>query len=321
MPAVRVTCAGLLLLATACSSGDGADPTPRPEPSSPTTELDTSGIALAGVSGRTTTTLVNTGTASITGSVVGPDGLIVGATVRVERLVAGREIRSDLVTGPDGRFLLENIPGGGYRVRAFLAPTLAQVVPDVRFLTDGEAHTFDLEVENMSGVAVQASVAPDPPLLRRPVNLVASVVNRRVDADGIVRSTPVVGLTVELVGLGRWVLRDDANQPSDDDTDTDPPSPFDPTTTTTTTEVAPPTPVARTGAGGQVRYELRCEVQGAPGLALSLPVTRRSGSGESATTQTTTETIELDLPQCVDPGTLTTTSTSTTISRSSTTAP
>lgn len=315
----RVAGAVLLLVGAACTNSDSAAPKPRPEPSTPTTELDTSGIALARVSGQTTTTIQERGTASIAGSVTGPDGLIVGATVRIERLVAGREIRTDVVTGPDGRYLVENIPGGRYRVRAFLAPSLAQVVPDVDFLPDGKAHTFDLKVERMSGVAVQADVAPEPPLLRRSVNLVASVVNRTVDADGIVRSTPVVGLDVELVGLGRWVLRDDAREPPRDDPDAGPSSPFAPTTTTT--QGAPPSAIAVTGAGGRVRYELRCEVVGASGLGLQVPVTRRSGSGDSATTQTTTETIKLDLPACVDPATLTTTSTSTTVARSSATKP
>jgi len=306
----------VLVVAAACTSDDGATPKPRPEPATPTTELDTSGIALAGVSGRTTTTFVEHGTASITGSVTGPDGLVAGATVRIHRLVAGREIGIDVVTGEDGRFLLENLPGGRYRVRAFLAPSLAQVVADVRFLADEEAHTFDLEVERLSGVFVQADVAPEPPLLRRPVNLVASVANRTVGADGVVRATPVVGLTVELVGLGRWVLRDDAS-----DADDDPDAPSSPFESTTTTEGAPPSPMARTGAGGQVRYELRCETTGQSGLGLSVPVTRRSGSGESATTETTTEIIRLDLPDCVDPSTLTTTSTSSTVPRTSTTKP
>lgn len=309
----------LLLAATACSSGDSADPKPRPEPATPTTELDTSGIALAGVSGQTSTTFVDRGTASITGTVAGPDGLIVGATVRIERLVAGREIRTDLTTGDDGRFLLENIPGGRYRVRAFLPPSLAQVVPEVSFLTDEEQHAFDLVLERFSGVFVQADVAPEPPLLRQPVNLVASVANRTVDANGVVRATPVVGLTVELVGLGRWVLRDDDD--GEDDPDADPSSPFE--STTSTTQRVSSSPVARTGAGGQVRYELRCEAAGQSGLGLRVPVTRRSGSGETATTETTTEIIRLDLPDCVDPSTLTTTSTSTssTVPGTSTTTP
>ncbi len=301
-----------ILVAGACISDEQTSPRPRPDSVPSTTELDTSGVELAGVPGQTTTTFIETGATVIAGSVTGPKGLVVGATVRVERLVAGREIRTDLVTGDDGAFRLEGLPGGRYRVRAFLAPSLVQVVPDVRFLSDDEEHTFDLVVEHLAGVAVQAGAAPDPPLLGRPVNIVVAVVNRTVDGEGIVRSSPVVGLTVELVGLGRWVLREAAREAPEDDPDDDETtsstSPFE--TTTSTTQSAPPSAFARTGSTGRVRYELRCEVQGSPGLALSVPVTRTSGPDDTTPPETTTQRVPLDLPACVDPTTLTTTSTS-----------
>jgi hypothetical protein len=301
--------AGALALVAACTGGGGGRPGPAPDAGASTTVIDRSGIVLAGVPGQTTSTIVERGTASITGTVRGPSGAVAGATVRIERLVAGREVRSDVASGADGTFALGEIPGGRYRVRAFLPPTLAQVVPEVRFLADGEAHRFDLVLEEQSGLVVRADVAPEPPLLGRDVNLVASVATRVVDGDGIVRSTPVAGLQVELTGLGRWVLRDDA-APSDTTTSTTSSSvPLESTTTTTSEPRAAPSAVARTDGAGQVHYELRCESPGAAGLSLRVPVTVRPTAGTTGPPRAGTQTIVLDIPACVDPATTTTTTT------------
>jgi hypothetical protein len=305
----RVTLMAVALLGAACSDdGDDAQPAPTTEPTSSTTAIDRSGIALASVPGETTSsTLTERGTARLTGSVQGPDGLVVGATVRIERLVAGREVRTDLLSGPDGRFVLDGVPGGRYRVRAFLAPTLAQVEPDVRFLEDGAEHDFALVVEQQSGLVVRADVAPEPPVVGRAVNLLAVVSTRTVGTDGIVRSSPVVGATVELAGLGRWTLRDDSASSS---------STTDPFESTTSTFREPPSPFARTDVSGRVRYELRCDDLGDSGLYLRIPVraaapTSPSTDGTVSTVTTTQEvtvqSVDLDLPDCVDPTTLTTT--------------
>ncbi|MEO7430146.1 MAG: carboxypeptidase-like regulatory domain-containing protein [Acidimicrobiales bacterium] len=319
---------GALALTAACSNDHQSRPRPTPDPRSTTTVVDRSGIALAGVPGQTTTTILEHGTATLTGSVRGPGGLVVGATVRIERLVAGRVVRSDVLTGPDGRFLLGGVPGGGYRVRAFLAPSLAQVKPEIRFLDDGKEHSFDLAVEKQSGLVVRADVAPEPPLLGKAVNLVASVAERSVSADGIVRSTPVVGVTVELAGLGRWVLREDTSSTdggSASSTSTSVGVRSSTTTSTTVRTGTAPSAMARTDGSGQVRYELRCHTAGAPGLVLRVPVTvmpAPDATGATGPPSTITESVELDLPDCIDPATTTTTTSPTTsTSASSTTRP
>jgi hypothetical protein len=296
----------LAILAGACTDDDDATPTPTTQDTSSTTLVDRSGISLAGVPGSTTTTVVERGTATLTGSVQGPAGVVVGATVRIERLVGAREVRTDLLTGPDGRFTLAGMPGGRYRVRAFLAPTLAQLEPDVQFLPDGTQHDFQLVMSAQGGVVVRADVAPEPPLLGHAVNLVAAVSMTSVDADGVVRFNPVVGASVELGGLGRWVLRDDTAS----------------TATTfgssTTTYRPPPSPTASTDSSGRVRYELQCNDLGDSGLYLRVPVRSAAPPVTDPTGATpptfpaptvSVQAFDLEIPACVDPSALTTTTT------------
>lgn len=318
---IRRTLASVVVaaLAAACTGDDDAGPAPTTDPTVPTTVVDRSGIALAGVRGTTTSTIREVGRTTISGRVQGPSGLVPGATVRIERLVAGREVRTDVLTGPDGRFTVGSLPGGRYRVRAFLAPSLAQTKPEVRFLADGKEHDFDLTVEQHGGLIVRADVAPEPPVLDGPVNLVALVATRSVGTDGVVRATPVVGASVELVGLGRWQLRSDGGSSSDDEDDSTSTS-FTFATTSTTSQ-SRPSPTARTDSSGRVRFELRCESTGDPGLALRVPVTVASPpdpSGAPTPPQVTSQSVSLDLPSCVDPAASTTTTTSGEQSSSST---
>jgi hypothetical protein len=172
-----------------------------PSTSSP---ADLTGVQLAGVDGTTTSAPVRaTGTAHLNGLVNGPQGPVPGAVVHVEHLVDGAA-PIDVAAGPDGRWDLPGIAGGRYRVRAFLAPSLAQTEPDIFFLNDGDQREENLTVSQFSGLTVLASVAPDPPLLKQPLTLAARVVARSVDADGIVQSAPVVNAAVTITGLSGW---------------------------------------------------------------------------------------------------------------------
>lgn len=293
------------LLAGACSGGGGEeDVAPRPPEEPVTSVIDYSGVALKDVPGSTTTTIREVGTASIVGSVTGPSGLVPGATVHIERLTGTKDVRgADVATGPDGRFELRNIPGGRYRVRAFLAPALALVTPDIRFLKDGEETIYDLKVEDQRKIVVRAAVAPAVPYLGDDVNLAVVVATRSVDPDGIVRSTPIPNLQVELDGLGAYTLRSQ-----------EPPSGgvLLPRGSTTTTFLPPPSTVGLTDGVGEVRYAMRCAASGAPGLELLVAVTVSAtpveGQPPPVPTQRT-EHLALNVPACIDPATLTTTST------------
>jgi hypothetical protein len=280
------------VLVGACSDDDEAGRGPS-RPSDPTTSLvDYSGVALHGVPGATTTTLDEKGTASILGTVTGPAGAVAGATVRIERLVGGQERRTDVLSGADGRFELRGVPGGRYRVRAFLAPALA-APPDLRFLADGQEHTFDLALTDQRGVVARAAVAPDPPYLGEDLNLAVVVATRSVDPDGVVRSVPVAGVRVELDGLGAWVLTEDAAR-----------GPLQPRAPTTSEAPSFPSTTGFTDAAGQVRYELTCVQPGAPGLSLLVAVTVTPPAVEGQpppVPEQRTERLDLKVPDCIDP--------------------
>jgi hypothetical protein len=289
---------GLGLLATvACTGDDGSTrhATPRPVERAP--DIDYSSTHLAAVNGTTTTTGVpETGTASIVGTVTGPGGPVPGATVHVEHLVGSSTVPHDVLTGPDGRYAIPGIPGGRYRVRAFLAPALATKGAEARFLEDGKEAVFDLALEDQRKVVARAAVAPQAPVLGDAVNLSVVVATQQVDVDGIVRSTPVPGLRVELDGLGAWTLRRDSGLQS----------PFGPRSTTTTT--VPLSAVSFTDGSGVARYELRCNAPGDPGLGVLVTVTVTPAAVEGQPPPTPTQQVQrldLDVPACVDPTTAT----------------
>lgn len=315
-----------LVVVAACTDDGGDQPAPTKRPTTPSSVVDRSGIALAGVPGETTTTIVERGTAVIAGGVQGPGGLIPGATVRIERLVAGREVRTDVVTGPDGRYVLSGVPGGRYRLRAFMPPSLVQLEPDIRFLADGEEHVVDLQVEQQGGLVVRADVAPDTPIVDDAVNLVAMIGIRTVSADGVVTTSPVAGATVDLDGLGRWVLRSARPSSSSSSTTITTRPPPGSSTTTTAAPGRSTTATARTNGSGLARFELVCTESGAPGLSLRVPVASPAPAAPpdpaapATSPRAPVETVALDLPDCVAAPTTTTAATTTPSSSSTTTS-
>ena len=198
----------VLCLGAACTSRGVAPlptpPTTKPRPST-TAVPDLTGVALREVPGRTTTTIpLGPGAATIKGAVVGPEGPIPGAVVRAERLVGEGLASVDVGTAADGTFLLANIKGGRWRIRAFRPSDLALVKPEVFYLEGAETKSLTLKLERYDGVGVSAAIAPNPPIVGEPTNLVVQVTFRSVDGQGVVRAVPVPGVRVELFGTGDW---------------------------------------------------------------------------------------------------------------------
>jgi hypothetical protein len=183
-----------------------------------TTGIDYSAIGLKGVPGRAATTVVlGPGRATVSGVVLAPDGVVAGAAVNVERIVDGVAASAIVTTAEDGTWSLPAVLGGRYRIRAWRAPDLAQTAATGLFLAAAETKSVELRVRNVSGVDVKTSIAPDPPRLDRPSNLVLLVTHKTVGDDGVVRATPVEGVRVDLIGSSGWRV----NSPNPAFTDSD----------------------------------------------------------------------------------------------------
>jgi hypothetical protein len=235
------------LIAGCSDDDDDASPVPPPRPSTTSTiVVDYSAVFLRPVAGVTTTTVRNTGSMVLRGTVRSPAGPLDGATVRVERIQAsGDAVVTDVTANADGRYELRGLPGGRYRIRAFKPPSHAPEEPVITFLAERQEHEVDLDVRAVGGVAVAADIAPDAPVIGAPVNLVVQVAVRQVGTDAAVRTVPQGGLPVTLQGFGTWV-----------------PAALAPGS------ALPATLSGTTDADGQVRFALACARGGAPGLSV-----------------------------------------------------
>jgi hypothetical protein len=174
------------------------------ESTTTTAPADYASVRLAGVAGRTRTPVVmGPGPANLSGTVAGPEGPVAGAVVHVERLVGDAAADANVTTGPDGGWALGRVLGGRYRVRAWRAPDLALLEPQVFFLeATGSRHT-NLALSRFGGTAAASAVAPDPPTVGQPANLAFRITQRAVDGGGTVRTVPMARVPTQLVGPGQ----------------------------------------------------------------------------------------------------------------------
>jgi hypothetical protein len=199
----------LVVLLAACTSDDPFAALPEPDPvelesTTTTAAADLAGVPLPPVRGSTTTTIAfGPGPMTIVGKVEGPEGVVGGALVELERLVGDASVMTRVPTAPDGTWNLANVLGGRYRVRAWRVPDLASRA-QVVFIESTRERAVELRVEPVGGVRIDTAVAPDPPIVDEQVNLKVRVAERSVDGEGIVRDTPRSGVSVALGGSGRW---------------------------------------------------------------------------------------------------------------------
>lgn len=202
---------GALLLPACASKYQALPPPPTTIPLPPVTVApDYSAVQLHAVTGRGTTSTtvpIGPGHATLNGNVSGPDGVEPNAVVHIERLVGNSVGAMDIPTNPDGTWSLPNVLGGRYRVRAWRAPDLSLVQPAIFFLANTESKAVNLPLSKYDGRSVEAAIAPKPPVIGQPANLVVRLVVQSVDPQGIVQGTPVVGATMQLSGAGDWRVR------------------------------------------------------------------------------------------------------------------
>lgn len=197
-----MTLAVLAAGAVACSGGK-KDGRAAPPPATAASTSTTGPVITAPGNPRVTTTLgteLEGGQASLLGNVTGPGGPVEGATVRIERLVGDAATGVDVETLPGGGWQLIGVKGGRYRLRAWKAPDLAQVQPEVVFLEATESRDVTLPVALFGQTApLVGNFDPSPPPVGQPSNLAVQVTASTVDPEGVVRVTPRPGVTVQFV--------------------------------------------------------------------------------------------------------------------------
>lgn len=259
-----------------------------------TQPVDRSLIQLEAFPGATTTTLpIEVGKSTLRGTVVGPEGAVPGAVVRIQRLVGDAVQSRDVAADAAGTFVVANVPGGRYRMRAFLAPRLAMTQPEIFFLTDGDERTVDLRTEVYEGVAVKASATPGSPIVGQGVNIAVRVANRTVEPDGIGREVPVAGVGVRLRTSGLTSLDAEPEPEPEPDPDDDPADEEAGASSGGTGDSSPPSRV--TDGNGVIVFQFRCDQVGATTATAVVTV------GEEE------ETFPLDIPPCSPVPTTTTT--------------
>jgi hypothetical protein len=233
--------AGLVLAGCAPGAASALPPPPSTAPSqSTTTTPDYTGIVLPEVAGETTIPGVTFGPghANLSGIVGGLNGATGGATVEIQRFVGDATGTMRVTAGPDGRWSLPGVLGGRYRVRAWRTPDQTMDSPAIFFLGGSESRTVDLTLQSFSGPAVTSAIAPNPPVVSQPANLVIDVSTRSVDDNGVGRSKPTAGASVQLTGSGAW-------------------------------QISGPN-TATTDGGGQVTWQLTCQGSGSQPLSVSV---------------------------------------------------
>jgi hypothetical protein len=212
------------------------------------------------VSGSSTTTSVplTGGTASLSGTVLGPDAIpLPGATVSVERIVGSAQGEIYLDSGPNGSWSAPNLLGGLYLVRAWMPPSMAMAAPVSYFLPAGQQHQITLGLAQYgSNADLGTSVAPDPPVVGVPTDLAVEVSVQVVTPAGQIVGTPIANATVELSPGGAWTL-DSSSATS-------------------------------TGSDGAASFLLTCQAPGAQSISATVTVDASSLPGQGANSGSTT---------------------------------
>ncbi len=280
-------------------------PSPFEVPAAP----DTRRRPLAVLFTTTTTTAppvieMEEGDTTLKGTVVGPDGPAVGAVVRIERHTSEGLGSVDVRAGATGEWIAEGLPGGRYRVRAWL-PGLATTNGSSVFFADAESEVVaDFALQEVDPAPIIELLDGGPIYERTSARVAVEITQQVVDADGLVATTPVIGSAVSLVPSGEVALESGSTKITGADglawfdvgcRRTGSPTatarfgaysarlslpackPVPPSTTTTTT--APPSTPATTAPATTARSTTAPATTGRPATATTVKKTGQSGVG------------------------------------------
>ena len=138
------------------------------------------------------------GRAELRGTVMGPEGPVADAVVGIERHTSDGVGSFRTSTDAGGNWSVSGLPGGRYRVRAWLPGLMTMGRSEVTFLADEEIAGFDF---SLWGVDPQPELQflHGGPIYQNLSGTVAVVVSQRsVDLEGVVVTNPVVGSSVSI---------------------------------------------------------------------------------------------------------------------------
>ena len=203
-----------LVVAAGCSADSGRDIETLRNPTRTTLEPyvephfdDTRDVTLAPVPPGAPLAFpvtIRGGDASLTGTLVGPDGPVPRGRVRLERFVGEASAVLEVATNAEGRWNAKGIVGGRYRVRGWRMPDLAMNSSTLLFLGAEEDGSVALEATAQGGVDVQAAILTPSPTIDAAVNVTALITRHQVDGDGVVQGIPLTGTVATLASGAGW---------------------------------------------------------------------------------------------------------------------
>ncbi len=180
------------------------------------------------------------GSTTMTGFVLGPEGPVVGATVRLERHTAAGIAAIDTTTDDLGNWSATGMAGGRWRVRSFVPNLWTSGAAVVQFVADGDQVRVDSVVSAAPLAPLIELVGPEETITGFAYTYAVTVGIRRVDEQGRILVVPATGAEVRAVATTSALTSND---------------------------------VVAADAGGAARFLLTCGPLGTPTLNLAVTTT------------------------------------------------
>ena len=136
------------------------------------------------------------GKARLTGTVSGPDGPIAGATVGIQRVTSEGVGELQVPTNGEGKWAVDRMLGGTYRVRAWIPGISTTGGSEVRYIEEDEKAEFAFtilavdptpSIEFVHGGAIYAAHSGSVAMV---------MTSRAVDENGVIVTSPMAGALV-----------------------------------------------------------------------------------------------------------------------------
>ncbi len=141
---------------------------------------------------------IHGGTAELKGTVIGPEGPVPFATIRLERHTSEGLAVKDITAGARGQWSAGRLLGGRYRVRAWSKGLLTMTESQVFFLADEEINTVELVLDEVRYEPHMSLVDAGNIYLGLTGSIAVSVTYQTVDEDGLIIVSGLPGAIVTI---------------------------------------------------------------------------------------------------------------------------